>query len=134
VINFVFPLLVKSFTSVLVLGGVELIFFTVASVGLCFGFVLKTVSITQGRSSYHGVVLTQHPGLFCPSTHPTNDQTGGVPEAGRGHSWDSWPQVTKVISRTTGHHAQHVELGEEKRKGGTRSKWWHLSYQVTVTC
>jgi len=37
---------------VLILGGVELIFFIAASVGLCFGFVLKTVSITQRRSSY----------------------------------------------------------------------------------
>jgi len=36
---------------VLVLAGVELIFFTVASMRLCFGFVLKTVSII-GKSSF----------------------------------------------------------------------------------
>jgi len=34
--------------NVLVLTGVESIFFLVATMGLCFGFVLKTVFITQG--------------------------------------------------------------------------------------
>ena len=33
---------------VLVLAGIELIFFLVAGMGLCFGFVLRTVLITQG--------------------------------------------------------------------------------------
>ena len=32
---------------VLVLAGIELIFFIVASMGLCFGFVLETVLIIQ---------------------------------------------------------------------------------------
>ena len=40
------------FHSVLVLAGIELIFFIAASMGLCFGFVLKTVLITQGCFSY----------------------------------------------------------------------------------
>ena len=35
------------FKGVLVLAGIELIFFTVASTELCFGFVLKTVLIMQ---------------------------------------------------------------------------------------
>lgn len=38
-------------TLVLPLPGIELIFFTVACMGQCFGFVMKTVSITQGCSS-----------------------------------------------------------------------------------
>ena len=38
--------------SVLVLAGIELIFFMVASVGLCSGFVLKTVLVTQGCFCY----------------------------------------------------------------------------------
>ena len=38
--------------SVLVLAGVELIFFTVASMGLCFEFVLETVLIIQVCFSY----------------------------------------------------------------------------------
>ena len=37
----------------LVLAGVELIFFIVASVGLCFGFVLETVLITQEQCLHH---------------------------------------------------------------------------------
>ena len=38
--------------TVLVLAGIELIFFTVVSMGLCFGFVLATVLITQGCFCY----------------------------------------------------------------------------------
>ena len=38
----------KLVENVLVLAGIELIFFTVASMGLCFGFVLETVLITEG--------------------------------------------------------------------------------------
>ena len=37
---------------VLVLAGVELIFCTVACMGLCFGFVLEAVLITQGCFCY----------------------------------------------------------------------------------
>ena len=35
-----------------VLAGVELIFFIVAGMGLCIGFVLETVLIIQGCFSY----------------------------------------------------------------------------------
>ena len=41
------PLLPITCGSVLVLAGVELIFFIVAGMGLCFGFVLETVLIIQ---------------------------------------------------------------------------------------
>ena len=37
---------------VLVLDGIELVFFIVASMGLCFGFVRKTVLLTQGCFSH----------------------------------------------------------------------------------
>jgi len=61
--------------TVLVLAGIALIFFAVASTGLHFGFVLKMVSMTWGCSPYWWAVLTQSEGLFCPSHHPT---TGGL--------------------------------------------------------
>lgn len=41
-----------SFLSVMFLAGVELILFTVASVGLCSGFVLETEMIIQGYFDY----------------------------------------------------------------------------------
>ena len=58
-------------------------------------------------------------GLFCSSPHPTSEQAGGAQEAGRGHSQDSWPQLTKGMSHTIGHHAQHIKLGEEEVGGWT---------------
>jgi len=39
--------------NVLVLAGIELIFFVVASMRQCFGFVLKTALIIQGCFNYH---------------------------------------------------------------------------------
>lgn len=41
----------ETITAVLVLAGAELIFFLVANLGLCFGFVLETVLIIQGHFS-----------------------------------------------------------------------------------
>jgi len=73
----------------LVLAQVELIFFIVASVRLCFGFVLNAVLIIQGCFHYCRAVLTQSQGLFCFSPRPISEEAGGAWEAGRGHSWDS---------------------------------------------
>jgi len=53
----------------LVLAGIGLIFFVVANMGLCFGFVLKTVLIIQGYFHYCWAVLAQSQGLFCFSHH-----------------------------------------------------------------
>lgn len=38
--------------NVLVLAGIESIFFTAAGMGLCFGFVLATVLTIEGRFRY----------------------------------------------------------------------------------
>jgi len=57
--------------SVLVLAG--LVFFMVASMGLCFGFVLETVLIIQGCCRYCWAMLTQSQGLFCFSHCPTSE-------------------------------------------------------------
>ena len=40
------------FANVLVLCGVQLIFFIVANMRLCFGFALETILITPGYFSY----------------------------------------------------------------------------------
>ena len=69
---------------------------------------------------------------FCFSPHPTSEEAGGAQEVGRGHSRDSWPQLTQGIFHTIGCHAQHIKLGEEEGMGGC-SEWWHLSSQVTIT-
>jgi len=74
---------------VVVLAGIELIFFVVAGMGLCFGSSLKTMLISQGCFSYCLAVLTQSQGLFCFSHHSTSEQAWSVQEVGRGHSLDS---------------------------------------------
>ena len=66
----------SSYVVVLVLAGIELIFFVVACMGLCFGFVLQTVLMIQGCFSYCWAVLTQHQGLFCFSPHSPASRLG----------------------------------------------------------
>ena len=118
--------------AILVLARIELIFFIVVCTVLCFGFIMKTVlMITQRCFSYCWAVLTQSEGLFCFSPYSTSEEAGGGQEAGRGHSQDSWPQLTKGIFQTIGCHAQHIKLGAEVGRGGC-SEWWRLPSQVTV--
>ena len=100
--------------------------------GLWFGSVLRTVLITQGCFCYCWAVLTQSQGLFCFSHHTTSEEVEVVQEAGRGRSWDSWPQLTKGIFHTIWRHAQHLKQGEEEERGGC-SEWCRLPSQVTVT-
>ena len=101
--------------------------------GLCSGFVLKTVLIIQRCVLYCGAELTQSQFLFCFSHCPTSERAGHVQGAGRGHRWDSWPQLTKGIFHTRCRHAQLTKLGEGKGREGC-SEWWCLSSQGTVTC
>ena len=116
---------------VLVLAEVELIFFTAASVGLCFRFVLKTVLVTQGCFNYCQVVLTQGQGLFCFSPRSTSEWAGGAQEAGRGHGQDSWPKLTTGISQTIWHHAQHIKPEEGGGRVGCL-EGWRLPSQGTI--
>ena len=53
IVYYIFATVPKHFyQGVLVLAGIELIFFTVAGMGLWFGFVLETVLITQECLGY----------------------------------------------------------------------------------
>ena len=74
----------------LVLAGLELIFFIVASMVLCFGFVLGTVLVTQVNVFITAEQRLHRAKAF--SAHHTTlpvRETGGVQEVGRGHSQDS---------------------------------------------
>jgi len=116
---------------VLHLAAIEFIFFAVASIGLCFTFVLKTVLISQGWFSHCWAVLTESQGLFCFSPHPTSKEVGGVQEVGRGCNWNSWPPLTKGTLHTIQCHAQHIKWGEEEGREG-HLELWCLSSQGTV--
>lgn len=71
-----------SFPIILGLAWLELIFFLAAGMVLCFGFVTKTMLITQQCFSCCWPVFAQHQGL--PAAYPTS-QTGSMQEAGRKH-------------------------------------------------
>ena len=63
--------------------------------GLCFGFVLKTVLVTQGCFRWSWAGFTQSQGLFCSSLRPTSEQAGGHKElAGdtAGTAEPNWPK------------------------------------------
>lgn len=78
----------------LVLSGRELIFFTVACRGLCFWFVTLPVLITQGCFVYCWAVLTPYHSIPHFPPFPAG-WAGGARKVGKGHSSDSWPQLTK---------------------------------------
>lgn len=93
-------------TSVLVLDGLEFIFFIVACVAL----------VTHARFSRCRAAFAQHQGPFCSSPCPTSEQAGDVHGAGRGHSQDGWPRLTPEISHTIlQHRNKNCEDGGERR-------------------
>lgn len=100
--------------SVLVLTGVNLVFFTVAGVRPCFGFVLETVVITRECFPYCWAGFMQSQGLFLLSPHPTNEQLGCAQVVGRGHSPG---ELTQGIFCTIWCHAQDIKLEEKGGKG-----------------
>lgn len=63
----------SSLVSMLIRARIELIFFTVVHVVIYFGFMMKTVLITQGYFGYCWVVITQHEGFFCFSCCPVGE-------------------------------------------------------------
>jgi len=123
---------------VLVLARVELMFFRVARMRLCFGFVLETALITQGCFSYCWAAFTQSQSLFGSSHRPASEWAGGAQESGRGRSQDSWPQLAKGILHATRHHARHTKLGKKEAGGhfgmmafvfpSNRYPWWSPAF------
>ena len=109
--------LTARYAFVLVLAGIELIFCIVASMGLCFGFVLKTVLIIQGCFRYCWAALTQSQGLFCSPPH----QRAGW---GCTRSWEGTQpgQLTPTAQRDIPYHrtpCSAYKAGGRRRKGGT---------------
>lgn len=115
----------------LILAGIEWIFLTAASMGLCFGHVLKTLWAIQACSTYCWAVLILGQNFFYYSHHPSSKEAVGTQEAIRWHIWHSWPQLTKGISRIIWHHGQHMKLRKEGTWG--HLEWWHLFFQVITT-
>ena len=112
----------------LVWAGIELIFFTVAGMGLCFGFVLKTVLITQGCFLYCSYTEPR-PFLLLP---PPQQRAGW----GGTRSWEGTQlgQLTPTDHRDIPDHmvsCAACKAGGRRRKGGC-SEWWRLSSQVAI--
>lgn len=115
----------QSFTSVPVLSGIKLFFFTTASKGLYLGLVLETMVRIQGFC-YCWAVLSQNKRVFLPT--PPHQWAGDTQEVVRGHRQDSWPQLTQGVSHTIWCHAQHIKLREEEQRWDIQ----HLSFKVTI--
>lgn len=78
-------------------------------------------------------MLIQHQGLFCLSHRPACEQAAGAQSLGKGHSQESWPQLTRGIFHTMWCLAQQYKLDERRREaGGGCLELRHLSSQVTV--
>ena len=114
---------------VLVSAGIELIFFVVAGMGLCFGFVLKTVLIIQFSLLLSSAYTASRPPLLL--TPPRHGASWGSTR-----SWEGTQpgQLAPTDQRDIPHHTAScsaITPGERRRKGG-HSEIQHLSSQVTV--
>ena len=76
--------------------GWDRVFFMVACIALCFGFVTKTALIILECSCYCWAVLRQHQCPFWFSRLPASKSAGGAQEVAMGHSWDSWPKEYSI--------------------------------------
>ena len=77
----------KGHPGVLVLAGI--IFFIVAGMGLCFGFVLETALLIQGCFVIAEQCLHRVKAFSASHPTPPANRLGAVQEVGRGHSRDS---------------------------------------------
>lgn len=84
------------------------IFFLIPSIGLFFEFMLNRSLIIQGCLGYYWAALAQSQDIFCFSAHLSSKQAGGAQGAGRGHSWDTWAQLTMEIFHTVWYHPQQI--------------------------
>lgn len=105
----VFPFVFKR--SVLDLSAVEFIFIIAVNMVPWFLFLTKTMLLTENSGDYTHPVLSVaeqclhsiKPTSVSRSTQPFS---GGVQEAGRGHSQDSRPQLTRGVPQAVQCHGQ----------------------------
>ena len=105
----------------LVLSEVELIFFTVASMGLHFGFVLETVLTIQGCFIFTAEQRLHRAKAFSAS-HPTPQASrlGVHKELGgdtAGTADPNWPKGYSILYDMS---CSAYKAGGRRRKGGTR--------------
>lgn len=105
-----------------------LIFFTVTHTVLFSDFWPKITYFSCCLA-----VLTQHQGLS--SCCSTSKQAEHAWEVGWGHSWDSWPQVTKGMFYSTWCHDDIMMSWSATKSWGKEDHLarWCLSFQVTTT-
>lgn len=93
---------------------VELVFFTVAKLGICFGFVLDTVLVIQGYFSLLMSSAYRESRPFLLLTPPASNL-----DVHRRWEVKQLGQLTyKRISHSIWHHTQHIKLEEKERRGG----------------
>ena len=98
----------------LVLAGIELIFFIVASMGLRLDLCWNSFGYTGMFFIIAWAALHRVKAFSALSPHPSSERAGGAQEAGRGHSRDSWPQLTKGIFHVSTSCSAYKARGRRK--------------------
>lgn len=93
---------------VLILAKTQSFFFKVAGMGLSFGFLTKTVLITEGCFCYCKAALTQSMS-FLLVTPPQQQSRLGVHKDLGGDTITTADLHTKGISHTIWHHTQYIK-------------------------
>jgi len=96
---------------------------------------MRVMLITHWCFSCCWAVLTLSQGVFSFSYWPASKEAGWAPEAGRGHSRDSWPQLIKGTPHTTWCHIKHINQGKLTRgRWPVLQDWPGISQQVVSNC
>lgn len=106
--------------------GVELIFFSIGSVDLCFGFVLERALKIQGCFSYWWAVLTQSQGLSCFSHKSTSTHVGMHKNLGGDTAKTADPKWRKKCSITYG------VIHSNKLEGRLGAAAWRLMLVAVI--
>ena len=118
--------------------GIELFFFLVAGMVLCFAFRMRIILILQGRFSCCWAVLKLSQGPFCSSCCPVSKKAGGCKKARKRHNQDSQLQLSKGISMPYG-----VKLSNKTRDSclewllllddwpSISQEWWATALSIT---
>lgn len=97
--------------------------------GLCFGYVMETMLITQGCFSCSCAVLTKHSRVLLPLNPPVR-RLEVHKELGRDTAGAGDPNTPKAYSRPLTQYTQNKKLGKEVKVG--YSEWLCLFPEVTV--
>lgn len=115
--------------------GIELFFFLVAGMALCFAFRMRIILILQGCFSCCWAVLMLSQGPFCSSCCPVSKKAGGCKKARKRHNQDSQLQTVQrdILCHMVSNSAikPGTVAGQAHISQDISQEWWATALSIT---